>query len=495
MPITSEEERQQRQEEAKQRHRDYGRMRMRVRRKDPKYRAEQNGKDYTYKKAQREDPKYRAKETESQRDQYHRRKEAAESKAREVYAGYRQLNRGWPAMPPMGLKVAVHPNSAGLKGKRPQVVRLDRVQPSAGPSAESRVPTFIADPWMERLHKEQPSAGPSAESRVPAFIADPKLDLSSDYVRTSLTKGKMNKGKMREGQVSEGEYAVAVQLRDSFLDAVRVEEFGVDAVPSAHAPSENPAPVPVSAWASVPFVPSALADDDDDDDADMSILAAAGNMPPLAAGQLFSGGAGTYSGGAGTYSSGWGTGVAPLAAAPGAGAAGRGPFEGQGWSDGGDAHGGLGYGGDVGYGQPGADPVTGLQDLDGDAEGWETAWRAVLSARPGQAPDLNAAAPAQEFGAGLAATTDGQDLEGDPEGWETAWRAVLSARPGQAPGLNAAAPAQEFGLNAAAPAHGFGGDMAATTASFGSLSLTSGLSPDLGYGQELWTDTPLYPSF
>ncbi|MEU9457191.1 hypothetical protein [Streptomyces sp. NPDC048277] len=188
------------------------------------------------------------------RDGYHRRKAAVRSAGAGVYGFYRQLNTDWPAVPPTGLKVAVHPKLSGGKSEKPQ---------------------------LARLNMEQPSAGPSAESPVPTFIADPSLDLSRDDVRTALASA----------GVSKEEYAVAEELQGSFLDVVRAGGFGVDAVPSTHAPSEVAAPVP--AWTSVPFVPSALAAADDADA--MSILAAMSNMPPLTAGQLFSGSAETYS--------------------------------------------------------------------------------------------------------------------------------------------------------------------------------------------------------
>ncbi|MEU9456777.1 hypothetical protein [Streptomyces sp. NPDC048277] len=139
----------------------------------------------------REKSAERDKDAAKQRARYHRRKAEAGSPMLEVGAGwvyddYQQWKTDWPVVPPTGLKIALHPQSAGLGGEKPWVVTLDM---------------------------KQPSAGPSAESPVPSFLADPSLDLTAKYVRMSLAKS----------GVSEEEYKAAEKWQAAYLDARRAD--------------------------------------------------------------------------------------------------------------------------------------------------------------------------------------------------------------------------------------------------------------------------------
>ncbi|MFJ6568046.1 hypothetical protein ACIQNU_11520 [Streptomyces sp. NPDC091292] len=109
--------------------------------------------------------------------------------ALEVYETYRERMAGWPDMPPVGLRVALHPESAG-QGQDAVVVRLNTPQSAHGPSG----------------------------SAVPPFLADPSLDMMDRAVQMkALAAG-----------VVVNDYGTAMGMHYNLRAAFRAEEFGAD---------------------------------------------------------------------------------------------------------------------------------------------------------------------------------------------------------------------------------------------------------------------------
>lgn len=118
--------------------------------------------------------------------------------ALEVYSDYRERSTGWPELPPVGLRVALHPeilNPEMVRGQKAVVVLLNAPQPEGGPS----------------------------ETPVPSFLADPTLDLTDEHVRVQVLAA----------GVRAQDYDAAMPLQRPLQDEIRHEQFGQDAVPSS----------------------------------------------------------------------------------------------------------------------------------------------------------------------------------------------------------------------------------------------------------------------
>ncbi|MFF2845121.1 hypothetical protein ACFVT5_02150 [Streptomyces sp. NPDC058001] len=132
--------------------------------------------------------------------------------ALEVYENYRQRMAGWPEMPPVGLRVALHPETVGHGQQEATVVRLEAPQPAHGPSGSS----------------------------VPPFLADPSLD---------LTDGHLQHRAVAAG-VRAQDYGAAMRMQNGLLEAFRAEEFGQDvAQPSPYAGPSADAHSSDAGWA------------------------------------------------------------------------------------------------------------------------------------------------------------------------------------------------------------------------------------------------------